>query len=770
MHSGRPVDRLATPGGPRSWRSPIGRDAEIASLAALILDPAVSLVTVTGPGGVGKTTLAAHVSRLVEASFPGGVDVVPLAQVAETGYLFHAIAQRLDIRETGQTAVGDQLIERFRERPALLVLDTFEHLLDEAPEVAWLVAACPELTCLITSRSPLRLREEREFPLKPLLLSGESTDAAVSLFEERAKAVAPAFTLTPENAGDVAAICRRLDGLPLAIELAAARIRHLPPGVMLRKLDDPLSLLASGARDAPDRQRTMRGTIAWSYDLLDPEAQRLFRLLSVFRGSFALDAVEAMAEDLPATDVLETLSVLLDHSLVELAGAGAEARYRLLDTVREFGLELLDQADERLATQEKHAIWFRDLAERSATFWWGPDHFEWLERIERDIDNLRQALSWFESSGDIESAARLATAMYGIWRVHGPVSEGWSRSQRIVSMSESLPEAIRAKLHLCLAGLEWVFAEQSSSSLDQMGYQLAIKSGDDDAIAFALVYRGATSETTGELDRAQAALWELVEMGRTALPGQFAYQWMAAGLEHLASIERDLGNIEQARALARDAVEVAAARGFAWGYPMIVATLADIERIAGLRSAAAGHFREAITIVWPQRQPRHAAAILAGYAALAADEGSSEIAARLAGAADRLVQSDGVILPAYVRRGYAALLERARAELGVQALEENLDIGRSWSSDEARDAALDSMATLDATISRPARSRLSNPLSSRETEVLTLVVAGKTDAEIAEMLFISRSTAGDHVSNILAKFDVPNRVSAAVFAIRNGLV
>ncbi|MGE3796630.1 MAG: NB-ARC domain-containing protein, partial [Thermomicrobiales bacterium] len=719
--SGLPYDPSANREIARPRRPLIGRATEAESLSLLLLEPDVSLVTVTGPGGVGKTTLATHVASSIAAAFPSGVVVIPLAQVAEIEFVVHAVARALGLRETGQTSVGDQLVERLQGSPVLLVLDTFEHLIEAAPDIAGLVAACPELTCLVTSRTPLHLREEREFPLKPLSTSINGSADAVSLFMERAKAVEPAFAMTTENAKDIEAICRRLDGLPLAIELAAARIRLLPPRAMLRKLDDPLPLLKSGARDAPERQRTMRDTIAWSYNLLDPDVRQLFRLLSIFRGTISLDAIEATAAGLIEADVLEALSSLVDHSLVEPAGIWSEARYRLLDTVREFGLELLGREGEREGAQERHARWFRDQTEHAATFWWGSDHFEWLDQIELDIDNLRQALSWFDSTGDIESAARLAIAMYGIWRVHGPVSEGWTWYERILARSDMLPIATRALLHLYHDGMAWVFRDQTHE-WDQTGYHLALESGDSEAIAMGLVYVGATSVATGDVDVAQSAFRELARMGESASPGHLAYGWMSAGLEHLAAVARDCGEIDDALVLAREAVNLAEQRGFAWGYPMILATLADIERIVGLRDAALEHFREAIQLVWPQRQPRHAAAILAGYAALAADEEELILAARLLGAADRLVRSDGVVLPAYSRAGHDALLDRLRTQLGDDPLQKELEHGRSWSSDETRKAAETAMSARRAAGVAMTAREAAHPLSAREVEVLRLVV------------------------------------------------
>ncbi|CAN5654554.1 LuxR C-terminal-related transcriptional regulator [soil metagenome] len=753
---------------PRARQRLIGREVESKALSLMLLDQDVSLVTVTGPGGVGKTTLAAHVAGMTEASFPGGVIVVPLAQISEPAYLLHAVGQALELRETGQTPIGDQLIERFSGPPALLVFDTFEHLVEAASQVARLIAECPNLTCLVTSRTPLHLRDEQEFPLRPLHTESGGLAGAVTLFLERATAADPSFTLTDENAEDVAAICRRLDGLPLAIELAAARIRLLPPGTMLSKLDDPLPLLTSGVRDLPARQRTMRDTIAWSYELLDPEVQRLFRQLAVFQGSFSLDAVEGIAG--PGANVLSGLSTLLDQSLLEPVRTRSEARYRLLDTVREFGIELLREHEESESALANHAVWFRDLIEQAATAWWGAEHFEWLEQIELDIDNLRAALSRFDRSVDLESAARLAIAMYGVWRVHGPVSEGWNRYQSIVKFSEELSVTTRARLHLCLNGLEWVFADKQSGRWDSTGYQLAVESGDEEIIAMALVFEGATSESTGDLERAVSALSELADRGRNAQPGSFSYQWMPAALEHLAAVERGLGNIDRALELARGAADAAEARGFAWGYPMVLATLADIERLSGLRDASAAHYREAIQLIWPQRQPRHSAAILAGYAALAADEGDHVLAARLAGAATRLVEADGVVLPAYCRTGFNALKERLRLELGEDLFGEETATGKAWSEEVAKVAAEDSIAARATPAEEPETSPVRSLISPREVEVLALLVEGKTDAEIAEVLFISRSTAGDHVSSILAKLDVPNRVAAAVFALRNGMV
>jgi predicted ATPase len=394
----------------------IGREQEVAAVCALLRRPQVRLVTLTGTGGVGKTRLGLEVATNLLDDFADGVCFVPLAPISDPDLVVATIAQTLGIQETGEQPLSDLLQAFVRDKCLLLLLDNFEQVLVAAPGLSDLLADCPQLNILVTSRAVLHIRAEHEFPVPPLALPDlthlpESEAllqyAAVALFLERAKAVKPDFQLTPANTRTIAEICVRLDGLPLAIELAAARIKLLPPQALLTRLGHRLQVLTSGARDASARQQTLRNTLAWSYDLLDAQEQRLFRRLPVFVRGCTLEAVEGLYTalgEMPA-DVLDGVASLMDKSLLrQVEREGEEPRLLMLATIREYGLEVLASAGEMESTRRAHAAHYLALAERAELELGGPQQAAWLERLEREHDNLQAALQWsLEQAGDEES-------------------------------------------------------------------------------------------------------------------------------------------------------------------------------------------------------------------------------------------------------------------------------------------------------------------------------------------------------------------------------
>ncbi|HUG13952.1 MAG TPA: BTAD domain-containing putative transcriptional regulator, partial [Thermomicrobiales bacterium] len=408
---------------PSPVSSLVGRTREVAEVRQLLSTE--RLVTLTGPGGIGKTRLAIEAARGVTDDFPDGVAFIDLSSLADPELVIPAIAQALSVRETAGEALGATLVATVRDRNLLLVLDNFERVTGAGRDIASLLEQAPSLKALVTSRVRLRLRGEREYPVPPLANAddaepGTVTDA-VALFVERSRAVQPQFQLTDENAVTVDAICRRLAGLPLAIELAAARSRLLKPEAILNRLKRPLELLASGPLDLPARQQTIRATIQWSADLLDAGAQQFFTRLSAFAGGWTLEAAEAVAGDSSASpDALGYLEALVDQNLVtQLVQPDGEVRFGMLETIREFGLERLADSGEEEAIRDRHAAWVVRLAEQAEPNLEGTEQARWLARLEQEADNIRAALAWLREQGNAEPALRLVSVLRLTWFSRG---------------------------------------------------------------------------------------------------------------------------------------------------------------------------------------------------------------------------------------------------------------------------------------------------------------------------------------------------------------
>ncbi len=434
----------------------VGRERGLAAACGALLDEGVRLLTLTGPPGVGKTRLALAAGAALAPAFPDGLWFVPLAAVADSTLVAGAVAAAVGVPDAGDRALPERLAEALGSRRALLVLDNFEQLMAAAPLVAALSAACPELRVLVTSRRPLRLLGERELRVPPLAVprppapgggvaprpTDDPPTPAVVLFLQRARDARPDAVLTGQDAEAVAEVCRRLDGIPLALELAAARLRHLTAPALLALLAPALPLLTGGARDLPARQRTLHDAIAWSYGLLEPDERAFFRRLGVFVGGCSIEGAAAIAGDWPAPDAggaasrpadaarpaarlaaLEQLAALVDHGLVQPGPAG-DARFGLLETVREYALERLVDSGELEAARRRHALHFLGLAERAAGAMHGTHQGAWLERLERERGNLRAALDWAIARGEAGPGARLVVALRWFWEIRGGATEG----------------------------------------------------------------------------------------------------------------------------------------------------------------------------------------------------------------------------------------------------------------------------------------------------------------------------------------------------------
>ncbi|MCE3275763.1 MAG: hypothetical protein K0R13_1618 [Propionibacteriaceae bacterium] len=503
----------------------LGREQEVEHVVELLNRPEVRFLTLTGPGGTGKTRLALQTAAESLDDFRDGVFFVPLASLTDPELVLPTIASTLGLHEGGGQPLAERLQGYVTAKQLLLLLDNVEHLAAAAPAVAELLATSPGLKVLTTSRMPLRIRAEREYAVPPLGLPRRkpppapeqlSQFEAVRLFIERAQAVKADFTIDNETAPAVAEICWRLDGLPLAIELAAARVRMLPPQAMLTRLEHRLPMLTGGARDAPERQRTLRNTIAWSYDLLKPEDQVLFRRLAAFAGGATFEAVEAVANADGSLDVFGGLERLLEQSLLRQdVGPEGEPRFSLLETIREFGLEQLEAQGESEDAQARHAGFFLTLVEEAAPALHRPTQRAWLERLETEHDNIRAALAW-SLTHEPEAALRIAAALFWFWYYRGHLTEGRDWIERALATGASASPEVRARVLNWSSAFAWERADYTTAtSRAEEALALARSVDDPSSEGWALVNLGAVASLLGDRKRAATLQVEAEERFRS---------------------------------------------------------------------------------------------------------------------------------------------------------------------------------------------------------------------------------------------------------------
>jgi predicted ATPase len=548
----------------------IGREQELQAVCALMHQPEVRLVTLLGPGGVGKTRLGLAVAQSMLSGFAEGVCFVPLASIRNAEQVIPTIAKTLDLWEAREQPLLSQLQAALHEKHFLLLLDNFEQIVPAAPALADLLASCPHLALLVTSRSALHLVGEYEFPVPPLLTPDltqlpESQqlahNAAVALFVARAQAMQPSFRLTPANANAIAAICVRLDGLPLAIELAAARSKLLPPEALLKRLSRRFEVLTRGAQNLPSRQQTLRNTLQWSYDLLTQEEQRLFRWLSVFVGGCILEAAEAVCQGQgkQGIEVLEGVTSLLDKSLLQRTEQeGEEPRLLSLETIREYGWERLQAAGELAAAEQAHASYYLQVAEEAEPQLKGAEQVAWRKQLEHEQQNLRAAIAWALSSGQPEVALRVSCALWSFWIRQGYPREGSDLLEHVLAGSAAAPAPLRAKAlfaagALALAQLDFRRFWQIVEAYQPLAQELR----DQQHMAVARLGQGIIA-----LQRhPEAAVWTRLEESLADLKKQGDLSWITMMLYVLGRLALMQGDAPRALALLEECLARARAAG-----------------------------------------------------------------------------------------------------------------------------------------------------------------------------------------------------------------
>jgi predicted ATPase len=714
----------------------VGRERETAEVANRVRSEETRLLTLTGPGGTGKTRLALQAAADLLEELEDGAFFVALATITDPELVASTIAVSLGVKESGDQLLEEGLKAYLRDKNLLLVLDNFEQVLEGAPLVGGLLGACPKLKILATSRIPLRLYGEQEYPVPPLALPDSrvlpplevlTQFEAVRLFVERARAVKPDFTVTNESAPSVAEICARLDGLPLAIELAAARVRLLPPQKMLQRLGNRMKLLKGGARDLPTRQQTLRGAIDWSHDLLEEDEKTLFRRMAVFAGGRTLEAMEEICDPEEDLEVLEVVESLLEKCLIRQEEADGEPRFVMLETIHEYAREKLEASGEAEEIKRLHAAYFLALAEEAEPELVGPDQVAWMDRLETEHDNMRSALSWALGKGRIEMALWLEGALGWFWYIRGKFVEGGRWLDETLSADEVVSDLVRAKaLNTAghLAHMQGDFERARRLLQESLAHYREL--GDEEGTARSLHYLGWMDlNWQGHIERARRLLEESLEINRRV----GSKRDLAMVLNALATMTVDTGEqermkalFEESEALYRESGDIQGLSGSLGVQGWAALEEGDTGRarkllVEGLELAR--EIRDKEMELWQQsilglvtleegdtgRAWMLLVESLEGYleiesrlgvidalgdvGVVARARGEPLRAARLWGAADALREVIGYTQPVGETRMYEPYMSAARSELGETAFRAAWEEGRAMTEEQAIALALE---------------------------------------------------------------------------------
>lgn len=739
----------------------LGRERERAEICQMLRTPSVRLVTLTGPGGIGKTRVGLQVAMDLAGEFGDGACVVALGAVTDPAFVGQAIAERLNLRERGDQPLLEQLQAFLWSRRLLLVLDNFEHLLPAASIVAHLLAECPLLKVLVTSRGSLRVSGEHEFAVRPLALPAVelgddrgaiATSPAVDLFVQRARASRPDFQLTAGNAGTVAQVCARVDALPLAIELAAVWIKLLSPEELLERLDKPLELLTHGPRDLPERQQELRATIGWSYRLLDPGERRLLRGLGVFTGGCSIEQAEAVlgdGEPSPA-DVIGGLASLVDHALIQrMPAADGRTRLVMLETIREFALAELQASGEADQVRSAHARCFVALADETEQLP-GPTQEAWIERLALDHANLRAALLRSLDHGDPEAAVQVCNGLWRFWLIRGHLREGGQWIARALTAYGERETPARARALVGAALIASYLDDNSRAAVLLEESAASSRQLDDRAtLELALTARGLVARNLGDIPAARALYQEVVS-ARSPTSGYAGYAVPGAlqGLGWLAFWE---GNEEEAAALFAESLTQFEELGDRLQAAGSLYGLAQLASRRGDHEQAQAFCDRALALASRLNDRWLSSVCLQGLGRVAVAAGRTDHGVRLLSAAEWARQETGTQWTPFVRDDSDRVLASARAALGEDGFTAAWAAGRLPAVGQA---------ALAAASARPSPAA-HHELTARELDVLHLVAEGLSDAEVADRLVVSRRTVHSHLRSIYRKLGVSSRSAAA---------
>jgi predicted ATPase/DNA-binding NarL/FixJ family response regulator len=758
-----------------------GRDRELEGLRHHLLGDSVRLLTVMGPGGVGKTRLALAAARSVEDAFPDGVWFIDLVPLQDPTHIDATIAQALYLKDVASHSPREHVDAYLKHRRLLLVLDNFEHVLPAASRVAELVATCPQLRVLVTSREPLNLRLEQRMLLRGLAVPTLARPtpeiiaqtASGALFLDRAKLVQPDFAPTAEDARALAELLHRLDGMPLAIQITAARSNVLSAAAMLGRLQGQALLSTEEASDVPLRHHTLRDAIEWSHALLDSSEQVMFRQLGVFAGGWTLEAAEAIIQSWdPEAPLWQTLRSLVEKSLVQTEGVGgADLRYRMLETIREYALERLAASGDLDTARQRHAAYYLALAEQADPELGGPEEQAWLRRLEQEHENFRAVLRRAGDRGDGHLSVRLAGALAYFWWEHGYTREGRRWLEQALALSPDGPPPLRAKALVgagALAGALGDFA--TARGFLQSALELAVR--DPATTARALTRLGMVAMFEGDIPEAQV----LLERSFTLCQEVQDLRWRALTAAWLGSAHILLGDLDQAEATFKEGLDLCRTVGNRRLAVVAMSCLARVKLKRRDDAEAAVLAAAALTAARETAQSRAHWYAVTTAALVSAHRGDLAHAVRLLAAVEGWSEWTGDVLLSGPtnREAREEISARARQQMGDSAYRSAVAAGRALSANEAVDLAHAALEPLTRTGPDRAAAR-GDPrprelLSDREQAVLRLIAEGLPNKQIATSLAIAERTVKAHLTSAMNKLGVDNRAHATVVAIQRGLL